>query len=169
MLNSQNCGNFLSQSFLDYPDNSSISVVFYMPGCDRNCKGCQNDGLKQFVGYEDFDKITDYIEKMCSKEHTDKLCLQGGDPLYVENLPFTRFILLKLGHKLDICIYTGATIDTVKSLNLEGFKYIKCGVFDASRYVGSEKTNNYIRFATTNQELYDKDFNLVSKNGIYYF
>lgn len=169
MISPSNLINFISESFLDYPDNSSLSVIFYMPGCDRNCLGCQNKDLQRFEGYLEVPLLTDLLYSYCEKSRTNKLCLQGGDPLYKENLYFTKYILLKLGKKLDICIYTGATLTQVKKLNLEGFKFIKCGKFDSSKYIGSKKTDTYLQLATSNQQLYDKDLNLVSKDGIYYF
>ena len=74
-----------------------------------------------------------------------------------------------LGNDFDICIYTGALIDEVKKLNLSGFKFIKCGVFDKTKFIGSKKTDEYIQFATSNQELYNEFLELISHDGIYYF
>lgn len=169
MVKLSNCSNFISTSFLDYPDNSSLAIVFYMSGCDRNCNGCQNEDLKEYLGYEDIDLLVEFLESKCIKEHTNKICLQGGDPLYKDNLFFTKYILSKLSKRYDICIYTGANITEVKKLNLKGFKYIKCGIFDKTKYVGSKKTDEYIQFATRNQKLYDSNLNLLSKDGVFYF
>lgn len=169
MIDLSNYNNFLSESFLDYPDNSSLSVIFYMPGCDRKCKGCHNVNLQDSVIYKDQQQIIDGIYNYCLKSKTNKLCLQGGDPLYKSNIDFTKIILQSLSNKVDICIYTGAEINEIKAYNLKGFKFIKCGKFDINNYVGSLKTNEYLQFASKNQQLYDKDLNLVSKDGIYYF
>lgn len=169
MIGPSNYSNYISQSFLDYPDNESISIIFYMSGCNRNCKGCQNNNLRDFQGYENIDVLIQLLKEKCIKEHTNKICLQGGDPLFKDNLFLTKYILAKLGQKFDICIYTGALIQEVKSLNLKGFKYIKCGIFDSKKFIGSKKTEEYIQFATSNQELYDSDLNLLSQKGIYYF
>lgn len=169
MINYFNYNEYISSSFLDYPDNKSISIIFYMPGCSRNCVGCQNEQLKTYIGYEDKDKIIEFLIEKCKKEHTNKLCLQGGDPLFENNIDLTKFILNKMSDDFDICIYTGADIEEVKKLNLTGFKYIKCGIFDKSKYIGSEKTDKYLQFATKNQMLYDSDLKLLSKDGIYYF
>lgn len=169
MIDLSNYNNFLSESFLDYPDNSSLSLIFYMPGCNRNCKGCHNSNLRDSVIYKDEEQIINGIYNYCLKSRTNKLCLQGGDPLYKSNVEFTKNILQSLCNKLDICIYTGAEIDEVKKLNLKGFKFIKCGMFDKNKFIGSLKTNQYLQFATSNQKLYNSDLNLISKNGIYYF
>lgn len=77
--------------------------------------------------------------------------------------------MYNLGNDFDICIYTGALIDEVKKLNLSGFKFIKCGVFDKTKFIGSKKTDDYIQFATSNQELYNEFLELISHDGIYYF
>ena len=169
MITPLNFNNFVSESFLDYPDNSSLSIVFYMPGCDRDCVGCHNSNLRDFAGFQYNDIIINSLYELCMSSKVNTLCLQGGDPLYKYNLEFTKELLLKLGSKLNICIYTGATIDEVRKLNLQGFKFIKCGIFDKTKYIGSKKTDNYIQFATSNQELYNEDLNLVSKDGIFYF
>lgn len=169
MINSFNCNTFISSSFLDYPDNENISIIFYMPGCNNNCIGCQNKELKEYVGYEEEDLILEKIKERCLKEHSNKLCLQGGDPLFSKNLDLTRYILDKMSSTFDICIYTGLNISEVKKLDLRGFKFIKCGKFDEDLYIGSKKTDTYLQFASSNQELYDADLNLISKNGIYYF
>lgn len=164
-----NYNDFITESFLDYPDNSSLCVIFYMPGCSRNCRGCQNYTLKKEVEYEDIDNLIELLKNKCKSSHTNKLCLQGGDPLFIKNIETTKYILNKLSDILDICIYTGANIEEVKKYNLKGFKYIKCGEFDDSKFVGSKKTDTYIQFATTNQQLYDENLNLLSKDGIYNF
>jgi len=169
MINKFNCNKYISSSFLDYPDNENLCVIFYMPGCNRKCEGCQNINLQEPTNYEQIDEIIEILEQYCKKEHTNKICLQGGDPLFDSNLPITRQILVKMGSNYDICIYTGASLAEVKTLNLTGFKYIKCGIFNKSKYIGSKKTDDYLQLATSNQELYDSNLNLLSKDGIYYF
>lgn len=169
MISPYNYCDFISESFLDYPDNSSLSIVLYMPGCDRNCDGCQNKDLQHYDGYEQIDLLLELLKEKCKKEHTNKICLQGGDPLFKSNLFLTKYLLERLSNKYDICIYTGADIKEIMKLNLKGFKFIKCGVFDKNKYIGSKKTDTYIQFATSNQKLYDNNLNLLSKDGIYYF
>ena len=169
MITPSNIANFISESFLDYPDNSSLSVIFYMPGCDNGCKGCQNLDLQKFEGYSEIPILIDLLYSYCNRSKTNKLCLQGGDPLYKENLYFTRCILLKLSELLDICIYTGKELEEVKKLDLKGFKFIKCGQFDSTKFIGSKKEDTYLQLASSNQKLYDKDLKLLSKDGIYYF
>lgn len=159
---------YITETFLEYPDNSSLAVIFYCGGCDRGCKGCHNTELQNFIQFNPAEVI-DELKDYCGRVHTNKIVLCGGDPLYHQNIPLTKAILAELGKDYDICIYTGATLQEVKDLQITGFKYIKCGMFDASKFVGAIKTDEYIRFATTNQELYSSNLSLLSKDGTYYF
>lgn len=169
MIKQEDFNKFVSESFLDYPNNSDISIILYLPGCNRDCKGCQNSNLQYFEEFENLDILINYLIKKCSSAHTNKICLQGGDPLYKGNIKTTKYILSKLSKNYDICIYTGANIDEVKKTDLKGFKFIKCGIFDKTKYIGSKKTNAYIQFATSNQKLYDENLKLLSAKGVFYF
>ena len=158
----------VQSTFLEYPDNSSIATIFYFSGCDRNCEGCQNTSLKAYKPLDEKEVLSGIVN-YSKRLKTNKVVLCGGDPLYKKNLDLTRKILYNLGNDFDICIYTGALIDEVKKLNLTGFKFIKCGVFDKTKFIGSKKTDDYIQFATSNQELYNEFLELISHDGIYYF
>ena len=158
----------VQSTFLEYPDNSSIATIFYFSGCDRNCDGCQNTSLKEYTPLDDKEVLSGIVN-YSRRLKTNKVVLCGGDPLYKKNIDLTRKILYNLGNDFDICIYTGALIDEVKKLNLSGFKFIKCGVFDKTKFIGSKKTDDYIQFATSNQELYNEFLELISHDGIYYF
>ena len=158
----------VQSTFLEYPDNSSIATIFYFSGCDRNCEGCQNTSLKEYTPLDEKEVLSGIVN-YSRRLKTNKVVLCGGDPLYKKNIDLTRKILYNLGNDFDICIYTGALIDEVKKLNLSGFKFIKCGVFDKTNFIGSKKTDDYIQFATSNQELYNEFLELISHDGIYYF
>lgn len=159
----------VTETFLEYPDNKSIATIFYFCGCDRFCKGCHNTNLQNFVEF-DAQEVISAIKNYCSRINTNKVVLCGGDPLYQKNLPITKEVLSILSNQgYDICIYTGADIEEVKNLNLTGFKYIKCGIFDANQYIGSKKNDDYLQLATRNQKLYDSKLNLLSKDGVYYY
>lgn len=166
--------NNFSTTFLDYPDDESLAIIVCMIGCDNKCKGCQNPELKDYnylkgVTIYDNDDFIIELKKHAIRNKTNKIVLSGGDPLSCFNIKSTKYILEKCGSELDICIYTGHDINYVKNNNVKGFKFIKCGYFDISNLQKSEKTDDYIQFASPNQELYDGDFNLLSKNGRYYF
>lgn len=162
--------NFLSESFLDFPDNTSHCVILYMSGCNHSCQGCHNKDLQTYRPFNiTKEEVVKRLKEYCSKSQTDKLCIQGGDPLYYKNIDLTKYILSEMGKEYIICIYTGFDIDFVKKLNLKGFQYIKCGCYKQELRQESKKTDNYIQFASSNQKLYDNNLNLLSMNGIYYF
>ena len=160
-------------SFIDYPDNSSIALCVVVMGCGHNCPGCQNP-LFQNPNYEQgtrivtVESLVNELKTRCKREHTNKIVLSGGDPLFKTNIDFTKELLNQLDG-YDVCIYTGYDIDYVKENNVTGFKFIKCGTFILSQQRKSDKDDDKIIFASPNQKLYNGDCNLLSKDGIYYF
>ena len=162
--------HFLTESFLEFPDNSSHCVIFYMRGCPHSCEGCHNAELREYKPFDiGDDDIIEIIRDYCHRSHTDRLCLQGGDPLYFRNIGLTRRILSELGGELSICVYTGYDIAYVRSLGLGGFQYVKCGPYRRDLCQRSCKTDDYMCLASANQELYDGGLRLLSHNGIYHF
>jgi anaerobic ribonucleoside-triphosphate reductase activating protein len=157
----------IDTSFLEYPDNSSLAVILYMAGCSSNCENCHNPELQEYKA-TDVD-IYRELRNICFRNKTNKIVLCGGDPLYPENIEITKKILYELSGEYDICIYTGYDIEMVKLLKLRGFKYIKCGIFNNKLYIGSEKKEEYLQFASSNQKLYNADLELLSKDGKFYF
>jgi anaerobic ribonucleoside-triphosphate reductase activating protein len=160
-------------TFLDYPDPDNIAVIVIMSGCTHNCLGCQNPTLQEL--HPDFDltfsdQIIAHIKNQCRRNETNKIVLSGGDPLNPCNRNLTIRICEELGNNgYEICIYTGYTIEEVKEMNLSGFTFIKCGRFDKDSMQKSEKTDKYIQFVNTTQNLFDKNFNQLSVDGRYYF
>ena len=166
--------NNFSTTFLDYPDDESLAIIVCMIGCDNMCKGCQNPELKDYnysKGVSEYteEEFVSTLKKFSLKFKTNKVVLSGGDPLSCFNINATKRILELCGTEFDFCIYTGHNINYVKDNKVSGFKYVKCGYFDISNLQKSEKTDDYIQFASSNQELYDSDYNKLSKNGRYYF
>lgn len=159
----------LQTTWLDYPDNVSLAVTFYTYGCIHKCKNCQNPSLQTPVtSYPE--GIIDEILEYCKRNNTNKLVLSGGDCLLKGvNLDLTNRIIDQCKDKLDICIYTGYDIDYVRENLHKGFTFVKCGKYDENMKIESEKTDNYLQLASTNQELYDADYKLLSSNGKYYF
>lgn len=162
----------IQTTWLDYPDNESLAVIVCMMGCDNGCYLCQNPDF-QNPFYPNFTKeytaenFTKEIEYLCERNLTNKIVLSGGDPLAPCNINFTKEFLDKT--YLDVCIYTGHSIEYVKEHNIEGFKFIKCGKFEYDKLRESFKTDELIQFASPNQALYDGEYKLLSKNGIYKF
>ena len=158
--------NFITSTFLEYPDNYSIATIVYFSGCDRNCIGCHNTTLKEYSPLPD--DISNMIKSYCERLNTNKVVLCGGDPLYTKNLQKTKEIISTLTD-FDVCIYTGFSVEEAKKTGINGFKFIKCGFFDQTKFIGSKKTDDFLQFATSNQKLFDSNFKLLSNNGIYYF
>lgn len=159
---------FLDSSFLDYPDNESEAVIVYFTGCSHGCPGCQNKNLQKYDKRVKKLDIFDIIIQ-CNRVGTNKIVFSGGDPLYKENLKTTKMLLDGLKDSYDICIYTGFTVDKVKEMGIKGFKFLKCGKYDATTARKSSKTSKSMTFASPNQKLYDSNFKLLSKEGKYIF
>lgn len=166
--------NNMESTFLDYPNAEDNAVIICLIGCDNHCKGCQNPDLK-YYNYDTNVKVLsdeDFVKELkeyAKRDKTNKVVLSGGDPLSCYNITSVKNILNLINNELDICIYTGHDIEYVKKHNIKNFKYIKCGYFDIDNKQESKKTGDYIQFATPNQELYDSEYKLLSKNGRYYF
>lgn len=173
MGNSVRILNEIIPSFIDYPDNESLCLCVVMMGCVHNCKGCQNP-LFQNSNYANGTRTVSVkdlcleLKELCRRNETNKICLSGGDPLSPFNISFTKELLKEL-KEYDVCIYTGYDIDYVMKNDVRGFKFIKCGKFDLSQKRDSEKDDEKIIFASPNQSLYNSEYKLLSKSGIYYF
>lgn len=162
----------IQSTWLDYPDNESLVIIVCIMGCDNGCFMCQNpdfqnpyylNSTKEYT----VDSFIKEIEYLCERNKTNKLVMSGGDPLAPCNIDFTKEFLSKTS--LEVCVYTGHSIEYVKEHQIKGFKFIKCGKFDYRKLRESYKTDELIQFASPNQKLYDSDYNLLSENGIYKF
>lgn len=159
----------ISVTWVDYPDNENLAQIIYFNGCEHECKGCHNKELKDLS--DDREKELDILIEFLygNKTKSNKVVLSGGDPLYIRNLAQTRKILT-LNDTFDFCIYTGYSINDVKSFNIKGARFYKCGVYiDQQKDLTAGKTNEYLRFASKNQRLYDENYNLISDGNTYYF
>lgn len=159
-------------SWIDYPNDEDVAIVWYFTGCGHNCHNCHNKELQTLKAYgseeftiEKFFGLTEYYTK---RNKTNKVVLEGGDPLFDINLNFTKDIL-NVNNRFDICVYTGYELDYVKKNNVNKFTFLKTGIYDEQLKQTSEKTNDYISFASKNQKLYDKNYNLLSENGKYFW
>ena len=166
----------IEETFLDYPSPDDSAVIAFLPGCEHRCLGCQNPKLQELHEewtYNEEQEIIQKLQNLCLRCGTNKIVLSGGDPLNPCNRNLTIHICELLGknpvYKYDICIYTGYDIEEVKEIELSGFKFIKCGKFDAHSMRESKKTDDYIQFVNTTQNLYDSNYNQLSIDGRYYF
>lgn len=162
----------ITSTWLDYPDTENCSLVVVMMGCDNGCPKCQNPGFKNPDFKEEtkeytVDELINELLILSKRHHTNKVVLSGGDPLSCFNYQFTKEFLEK--SPFEVCVYTGHDVEYVKLLNITGFTFLKCGLYDEKISQISEKTNDYMKFASTNQKLFDSNYCCLSENGLYYF
>ena len=165
--------NNFTASFIDYPDNESSAVCVVMMGCEHHCPNCHN---KDFQNYDysegviecSAEELYKIVKKECERNLTNKVVLTGGDVLAPLNIAYTKQFLT-VAKDLDICVYTGYDIDYVIKNEVTGYKFVKCGVYREDLKQPSEKTDEYMQFASINQRLYDGFNNLLSENGRYNF
>jgi len=162
-------------SLIDYPEQENHCLSIYFLGCEFSCKGCSNPILQNWDAEEDIKEFStikefeEYIYVLTNKNKTTKICLMGGDPLYKKNIDYVKLFLERNKNKFDICIYTGYDIDFVKNQNIKGFKYIKCGRYMEYLQQVSYKSDLKIVFASSNQKLYNENFDLLSIDGAFNF
>lgn len=161
-------------SSLDYPDDKSWAVEVYICGCDFSCENCSNIDLRQYNYQENthiyaIPNLISKIREVCRINETNKIVLLGGDPLAKLNRAFTKEFLKNIGIEYEVCVYTGCAKEEAQLLDLKGFTFIKCGTFCKQLQQVSIKTEEYLQFASTNQELYDSNWKLLTINGRYYF
>lgn len=164
-----------SESFLEYPDDESHCITIYCMGCDNSCDECHNKDFKnpnytsQKTRTFTIDELIQEIHVFANKANTDKLVLCGGDFLASCNIYFTKQLLNAIGSIYDICIYTGHSIDYCMSNGIDGFTYIKCGGYKKELKQPVEKTDTHFSLASTNQAIYDSQYNCLTQQGILTF
>ena len=158
-------------SFLDYPSKDGLCLTIMFTGCEHNCYECHNrdlQGLGDVYGSLSMEGLLNIIDEITKRLKTNKIVLQGGDPLHPQNREFTYKLLNRLHvHGYTTCVYTGYEYEEIKDF-VKSAKYVKCGKFDKSRFIASEKTDAYFQLSSTNQKLYMQG-RLVSTNGRYTF
>ncbi len=158
-------------SFIDYPILSEWCTSLYTVGCPHNCPGCHNEPLK--------DKDYPHVMEMCVSEwliamsefseynKSDNFVIVGGEPLAPWNIDSIRELLM-LNTKYNICLYTGYDVEYVKSHNIKGFKFLKTGKYDKNTHNDLPLDQNTVfNLGSSNQKLWDSQFNLISNNGIF--
>jgi organic radical activating enzyme len=169
------------ETWLDYPDNESLAIIVFMVGCDNRCVNCQSPFMadeskldldkKWLDSKEDsFESITNKIKIILNRYQTNKLVLSGGDPLFKGNIEFTKKLCKYLSLEgIDICIYTGHSIDYVKRNKVKDFKFVKCGKYTPSLKQESFKSDEIMQLASSNQNFYDSEYNIISDKGFIRF
>jgi organic radical activating enzyme len=179
----------LKHTFLDYPDPEKDAIIICFIGCEHNCIDCQNEELQHYNDilsimeggkrgssiYRKINSVEILIELFLSIKkfyRTNNFVFEGGDPFYIENRNIMcEFLKWNAIHKeFNVCIYTGYNEGQIKSFNVfSGFEYIKCGVFDKTKYQKPIKSDDCMSFASTNQTLFNSKWEQLSHQGVVNF
>jgi organic radical activating enzyme len=165
-----------SISFQDYPDPYFCSLVIYLTGCEHNCINCHNpqfqnaeqeiEGTVEIHVNTAIRLVNEYMQK---NDQVNAITLEGGEPLFGNNLIFTKKLCEEYGSKYSIAIYTGYSNDYVKEQNITGFRFLKCGKYDEKKKQESFKDDYRMQLASKNQNFYDAEYKQLSKNGVLNF
>ena len=161
-------------TFLDYPEPSGHAVSVYFTGCSMKCPNCQNPQLqKRGKVYEQYyyDEFVTLLKEVLKRACTNRVVLLGGDPLDIQNRDFTQY-LIHNNSEIRFCVYTGFDWELAKGWT-QGARYVKTGRYIEDLSQVSEKTGEYMQFASSNQELYKHfigdEYMKISTNGRVYF
>ena len=153
----------------EFSDVNVLATTFWFSGCKLHCKNCQNQDLKvKQMGYS-----YDYLFAVLRERIllTDYLVLLGGNPIdSLDDILVISEYAKSLHYK--VFVYTGYTIDKVKEIAGEDFAlfsknidYIKVGDY---REELKDSESQYF-FASTNQEVMNKNPETCSWQKYYYF
>lgn len=171
----QNAGLLKDRNNIENEYNEMIKTTFNEKDTDIKYYKFSNN----IKGYHEFIHYLLYYTK---RNRTNKIVFEGGDPFWNNGnlqfikgfLEYTKDINLEYNNELlEICIYTGYDIETVKKFDIyfeKYVKYLKCGTFDVDHYRQSQKDNDKLVLASPNQDFYNPiSFEKLSKDGIFLF
>lgn len=157
-----------------YPSEDNAVLIYFL-GCTHGCVDCNKENLQdsnytsKYTKTFPMKRFYTKVKEACEDNNTSKVIFSGGDPLSRVNRDFTREFLSNYKKDFDVCIYTGYDIDYVKKIGISNFEFVKCGLYEVDKKQGVCKTDEYIQLASTNQTLYNSNFELLSEDGIYNF
>lgn len=98
----------------DTSAGDGICVTLFVQGCHRRCKGCHNPETWDFDGGLEYTEETqkEILEALGANGIQRNLCIMGGEPLTLENLPHLKALILlaKEEYKdLKVWLWTGYT------------------------------------------------------------
>ena len=102
----------ISTGFVDLPGMTTTNV--FVQGCKFHCEGCQNKDLWNFTTGTSLDADLVASTVISRMKLSDWMCWLGGDPFFqADAVSYISGIIKKAGK--HVAIYTGATIDEIRS------------------------------------------------------
>ena len=113
----------------DFSAAPGVSVSFYVQGCPHRCPGCHNPQTWDFDGGLEFTSnvLEEIIEALQANGITRTLCIQGGEPLCMENEFLTHMIISHVKERLPqvkIYVWTGYIYENLLTAPSTHIKYI---------------------------------------------
>ena len=148
----------------------------FLTGCLFDCVDCHNKHLQTHNSDHFSLSSTDNVESLLSeimimldRIKTKNIVILGGDPFYPDNVIVTEFLSKNLTYNgMNVMIYTGYTVDYIKTLDVS-FTYLKCGLYENKLSQTPKLKSDSFTLSSTNQQIFDSKFNLLSDNGVMYF
>lgn len=140
-------GSILNESLVN---GEGIRTVVFFSGCNKFCKGCQNEGLQDFKAGYDI-SIDDLVDKILeNRAMIDGVTLSGGDPLcqYIGCLKLCKKLKK---HGINIWLYTGETFDQILLRYNSIVHYVD--VIVDGRYEESLKRDGLLYRGSSNQTI----------------
>lgn len=88
-------------SLIDYP--GLVATVLFVRGCNLRCPYCHNPELVEGPepeGMESWETVIGFLDKR--RSILQGVCISGGEPLLVPELPFLISEIQKLGYKVKV-------------------------------------------------------------------
>ena len=100
----------------DFSAAPGVSVTFFTQGCPHHCPGCHNPETWDFDGGKEFtaEVLDEIIEALQANDIGRSLCIQGGEPLCIENEFLTCMVIRHVRTTLPdtpIYLWTGYIYD----------------------------------------------------------
>lgn len=122
-----------------------IGVSVYLQGCPIHCFGCHNSDIWDFDGGKEFnfDTLLEIEKALTANGIHRSLCILGGEPMAMENLFTTVFIVQHIKMHLPetkIYLWSGYTLEELKARQsnqidflLENIDFLIDGPFDIKK------------------------------------
>lgn len=158
MMDKIRVGNILNESLVN---GDGIRDVIFFAGCNKNCRGCQNQELRRFdVGKEM--SIEEIVNKVLEdKNMIDGVTLSGGDPLcqYTNCLALCKELKK---HNINVWLYTGETYEEILASYQDIIYYVD--VIVDGRYDETLKEDGLLYRGSSNQNIiYLEQGNIINK------